>query len=83
MKYYSNILANINSYILQYNENNNFMYEKHKMDELCQLKMQLNQLKNKIIKYIDNILDNKSKEYNNNNYHIYSINNNNNNNNNY
>jgi len=43
---------------------------------------QLNQLKNNIIKYIDNILDNKSEEYNNNNYHIYSISNNNNNNNN-
>jgi len=42
------------------------MYEKHNFNDLCQLKGQINQLKNNTIKYIDNILDNKSEEYNNN-----------------
>jgi len=74
--YYSNILANINSYILQYTNFNNSMYEKHKINDICQLKLQLTQLKNKIIEYIDNILENKSKEYNNNTYYIYALNNN-------
>jgi len=50
------------------------MYEKHSFNDLCQLKGQINQLKNNTIKYIDNILDNKSEEYNNNTYKIYSIN---------
>ena len=31
-------------------------------------------IENNTIKYIDNILDNKSEEYNNNTYKIYSIN---------
>jgi len=50
------------------------MYEKHNFNDLCQLKGQINQLKNNTTKYIDNILDNKSEEYNNNTYKIYSIN---------
>jgi len=67
-------IANITSYILQYNQGNSSMYEKHNFNDLCQLKGQINQLKNNTIKYIDNILDNKSEEYNNNTYKIYSIN---------
>jgi len=50
------------------------MYEKHNFNDLCHLKGQIDQLKNNTIKYIDNILDNKSEEYNNNTYKIYSIN---------
>ena len=73
-KYYSNILVNINSYILQYNQGNSSMYEKHNFNDLCQLKKQINQLKINTIKHIDNILDNKSQEYNNITYKIYSIN---------
>jgi len=41
---------------------------------IYQLKGQINQLKNNTIKYIDNILDNKSEKYNNNTYKIYTIN---------
>jgi len=35
------------------------MYEKHKINDIFQLKLQLNQQKDNIIKYIDNILENK------------------------
>ena len=45
IEYYSNILANINSYILQYNQGNSSMYEKHNFNDLCQLKGQIDQLK--------------------------------------
>jgi len=35
------------------------MYEKYKINDIFQLKLQLNQQKDNIIKYIDNILENK------------------------
>ncbi|KAG4093720.1 hypothetical protein H8356DRAFT_1428433 [Neocallimastix lanati (nom. inval.)] len=50
------------------------MYEKHNFNDLCQLKEQINQLKINTIKHIDNILHNKSQEYNNITYNIYYIN---------
>ena len=79
LKYYSKILANIESYILQYTNEIDFMYEKHKFDDITELKFQLNQLKDNIIEHIDNILDNKGKEYNRNTYYIHTINHRNNN----
>jgi len=63
INYYSNILANIYLYLLQYNEENNFMQEKHKINDIIQLKDQLNQQKDNLFQYIDNILENKSREY--------------------
>ena len=42
LKYYSNILANIKSYILQYTNENNSMNEKHKITDITQLIIQLN-----------------------------------------
>ena len=38
IEYYSNILANVDSYLLQYKVENNFMHEKHKINDIIQLK---------------------------------------------
>ena len=49
IEYNNNILNNINSYILQYNERDAFMDEKHKIKDLCQLQNQLYQVFNNTI----------------------------------
>jgi len=54
---------------------------KNKINDIIQLKDQLNQQKDKLFQYIDNILENKSREYNKNTYYIHTLHNNNNNNN--
>jgi len=53
---------------------------KNKINDIIQLKDQLNQQKDKLFQYIDNILENKSREYNKNTYYIHTLHNNNNNN---
>ena len=56
-------MNNINSYILQYNESDDFMNEKHKIKDLCQLQNQLYQVFNNIILYMNKILENKIDIY--------------------
>jgi len=53
---------------------------KNKINDIIQLKDQLNQQKDKLFQYIDNILENKSREYNKNTYYIHTLHNNNKNN---
>jgi len=60
---YNNILNNINSYILQYNESDDFMNEKQKIKDLCQLQNQFYQVFNNIILYMNKILENKIDIY--------------------
>jgi len=68
-------LNNINSYILQYNESDDFMNEKHKIKDLCQLQNQLYQVFNNIILYMNKILENKIDIYiNNSNIQINAVN---------
>jgi len=75
IEYNNNILHNINIYILQYNERDAFMDEKHKIKDLCQLQNQLYQVFNNIILYMNKILENKIDTYiNNNNYQVNAIN---------
>ena len=68
-------MNNINSYILQYNESDDFMNEKHKIKDLCQLQNQLYQVFNNIILYMNKILENKIDIYiNNSNIQINAVN---------
>ena len=46
---------------------------KNKINDIIQLKDQLNQQKDKLFQYIDNILENKSREYNKNTYYIHTL----------
>ena len=56
-------MNNINSYILQYNESDDFMNEKQKIKDLCQLQNQFYQVFNNIILYMNKILENKIDIY--------------------
>jgi len=66
IKYYTNKLANIKANILQYNEENENMLEKHKINELSDIENQYNQTYYNLLEYIDNIqnsIDSSTEQY--------------------